>query len=379
MRDVVKTNVKREQNRKRKKRRKRHTMLYFFLVMMIFAGVGILLSVTLFFNVKNITVKGVVDYTNESVIMTSGIGNGDNLLRLDSKKASENILSSMIYVETAVIDKQYPETVVINVTGCVPTAYAEYGGGYLTLSAKGKILENTKDNAGDLPVIKGIETNGGDPGKYLTSADEQKMEIVEKFLQVCSNMENNKITEIDITDKYDISTVYDNRIIFKMGNSNDMAYKLNLAETVFESINNGKSGVMTMVGANQISFREKAGSGSGTSVTDNKKKIPITDRNTSPTKPEGESDEQYGNAQEGGYEDYNSSSEDDYSYWEENNSSSSEYGEYSEENYGEQYNGGYDENNSYDSAGNNENAENSDNVDYGQENYGENGGEDYYE
>lgn len=101
MRDVVKTNVKREQNSKRRRRRRRHLSFYFFLVIILVAGIGVLLSVTLLFNIKNIVVKGDVDYTDEDIIRVSGIGYGDNLVRLDSKKASESILSSMIFIEKA--------------------------------------------------------------------------------------------------------------------------------------------------------------------------------------------------------------------------------------------------------------------------------------
>lgn len=58
MRDVVKTNVKREQNSKRRRRRRRHLSFYFFLVIILVAGIGVLLSVTLLFNIKNIVDKG---------------------------------------------------------------------------------------------------------------------------------------------------------------------------------------------------------------------------------------------------------------------------------------------------------------------------------
>ncbi len=91
-------------------------------MIILVAGIGVLLSVTLLFNIKNIVVKGDVDYTDEDIIRVSGIGYGDNLVRLDSKKASESILSSMIFIEKAEIDKQYPDTLVINVSRCIATA-----------------------------------------------------------------------------------------------------------------------------------------------------------------------------------------------------------------------------------------------------------------
>lgn len=67
MRDVVKTNVKRNQNSKRARRRRRNVPLYCFLVIILVLGIGILLSVTLFFNINKIDVKGDVDYSSEEI------------------------------------------------------------------------------------------------------------------------------------------------------------------------------------------------------------------------------------------------------------------------------------------------------------------------
>ncbi len=42
-----------------------------------------------------------------------------------------------------------------------------------------------------------------------------------------------------------------------MGNSNDISYKLDLAATVLNDLSGDKEGYMTMIGSNQISFRDK--------------------------------------------------------------------------------------------------------------------------
>lgn len=271
MRDVVKTNVKREQNRKRKRRRRRHTSLYFFLVFLMVIGIGVLLSVTLFFNIKKIVVKGDVDYKSEDIINVSGISNGDNLVRLDSGKAEESILASMIYIESADIEKQYPGTIVINVSRCVSTAYVECEDGFLIVSAKGKILDKVNEMSEELLIIKGFEPVNEAPGTYLQSADEQKDSIAKEFLGISGTEEKHKITAVDMTDKYDITVDYENRITFEMGNSNDISYKLDLAGTVLDELSEDKKGTMKMVGSNQISFRDKEDK----ERAENSAKIPI--------------------------------------------------------------------------------------------------------
>lgn len=313
MRDVVKTNVKRNQNSKRARRRRRNVPLYCFLVIILVLGIGILLSVTLFFNINKIDVKGDVDYSSEEIIRISGIGNGDNMVRLDSKKAADNILNSMIYIEDVNIDKKYPDTLEINVTRCVAAANIQLGDKYIIVSQKGKILEKADSNQSDLITVTGFEPSSEILGTYIESSDEQKTEIYfEIFNYIAEN--DNKIVSIDMTDKYDIKVNYDNRINFELGNSNDVTYKLKLAETVFNDLGDDKKGTMEMIGSNQISFRSDTASDKNTSSGNSMTKIPIEDEST-PESTEESSQDDYEDGYENSYNDENNDIyQEDYEY-----------------------------------------------------------------
>lgn len=276
MRDVVKTNVKREQNSKRVRRRKKKVSLYIFLILLLAAGIGVLLSVTLLFNINNIKVNGNVDYSDETVLDASGLSKGDNLVRLDAKKAEGKILSSMVYIEDVNINKKYPDTLEINLTKCIPAASVECEGGYLLISRKGKILDNVKSAQADCFVIKGFESSLSDLGKYIQSTNEQKTEICQEILEALGKYDDQRVVSVDMTDIYDIVINYDNRINFELGNSNDISYKLKLADTVLKDIGSGKKGTMVMVGANQISFRSDGGTTADDKKTQNGR-IPISE------------------------------------------------------------------------------------------------------
>lgn len=288
MRDIVKTNVKREQNRKRKRRRRRHRGFYVFLAIFLVIGIGVLLSVTLLFNVKTIEVNGDVDYTQQDIIRMSGISVGDNLVRLDSNKAEQGILSSMIYIETAEVDKQYPKKIVINVTKCIPTANIACDDGYLLVSAKGKILDKTEEQTKGLLLIEGFEPQSQELGTFIKSKDSQKDKMTERFLEISETDQIHQITTVNMTDKYEIDIVYGNRITFEMGTSNDLDYKLELASSVLNDISSDKKGYMTMVGSNQISFREEE----AVEKSENHK-IPISEEIVVMTEPSEENTENY--------------------------------------------------------------------------------------
>lgn len=354
MRDVVKTNVRRNQNSKRTRRRRRHSSMYFFLILILVLGIGVLLSVTLFFNINKIDVKGNVDYSSQDIINVSGIGIGDNMVRLDAAKAEQNILNSMVYIEEADISKHYPDTLEINVTKCVATASVQCENGYLLVSKKGKILEKVESAKDDIMVINGFEPSDETVGTYLSSADEQKTDIFFEITDSISDDEKGKIKSVDMTDKYDIKVNFDNRITFELGNANDVKYKLSLADTVLKDLGDDKKGTMVMIGSNQISFRSDSDSSSNNKK--NNDRIPIN----SDSLPEGTTEETTENPEA----DVSSYDTGDTS-WEDSDSYSYDDG-YSEENYDnsdDYYSDNYDYNTD-------ENADaNYDNGDYG--NYGE--------
>ncbi|MGN1481438.1 cell division protein FtsQ/DivIB [Porcipelethomonas sp.] len=327
MRDVVKTNVKRNQNSKRTRRRRRHISLYVFLVVILVLGIGVLLSVTLFFNINHINVNGNVDYSNEDIIKVSGVGIGDNMVRLDAGKAEQNILSSMVFIEEAEINKRYPDTLEIKVTKCVAAANIQCENGFLLVSKKGKILEKVESAQNDLITISGFEPVDETLGNYIASADEQKTEIYFEIVNAVENNENSKIRSVDMNDKYDIKVNYDNRINFEMGSANDAKYKLNLADTVLKDLGDDKKGTMVMIGSNQISFRSDSDTNikkkNNTKIPINKDDLPedSTENTTEETQPE--------------YEEENPDSYSEDSYEEED----SEY--YEDEEY--EYEDSYDE------------------------------------
>ncbi|MBE6845314.1 MAG: FtsQ-type POTRA domain-containing protein [Ruminococcus sp.] len=346
MNDVVKTNVKRDQNSKRVRRRNRNKALYIFLVLILVLGIGVLLSVTLLFNIGKINIKGEVDYSDENIIMASGIEIGDNMVRLDADEAEKNILASMVYIENVDISKKYPDTLEITVEKCIPSANAEYDNGTLLLSPKGKILENNQEAQADLLTVKGLELITYQQGDYIRSADEQKTEIYFDIITALEGCKNSKVVSIDITDKYNIIINYDNRINFEAGNANKIAYKIKLADTVLEDISDDKKGTMVMIGENQISFR---GESSASKEVNKSQRVPISEEDLPEgyTEPVTEATEE--NTEQEYYEEeyYEEEYSEEYSegeYFEPEYYEDEYYEEYYEEEY---YNEGYYEDEFY--------------------------------
>lgn len=261
MKDVKKTSVERENSSKRMRRRKRNMHLYVFVVFVIVICIGLTVSYTFLFNINEIKVSGEAsEYTAEEIATASGIKMGDNLLRIKCDEAEKRILNELLYIETAEVDRKFPFSLEITVTKCIPGFNVSYEMGTLLVSQQGKVLENNGYITEGLPVFIGYAPVTTTAGQKLKSEEEQKHRVYEEFVKIILANPDNKIVSVDMTDKHEIVVTYSNEIVFKMGNWNDIPYKLSLADTVMEKVGNEK-GYISMIGSNQCSFRKTEDTG----------------------------------------------------------------------------------------------------------------------
>ena len=254
MRDVVKTNVKRRQSSKRSRRRTRRHTAYITLVFVLVLGIGIALSMTLLFNIKEITVINETDTPDSEIIELSGIKTGDNLVRIDPVIAAEKIRANVVYAEKATVRRVFPSTVEITVEKAVPIANISQSYGYLLVSGSNRVLEELKEAPREgLIIITGYNPAQGTIGMVLRSEDEKRDNVLKTLTSAVAECNNEQIVSIDMTDQSDILVQFGDTVVFHMGSAGDAVYKLRFAAKTIEELNPRKRYVLTMIGNNQIS------------------------------------------------------------------------------------------------------------------------------
>lgn len=253
MRDVVKTNVKRQQSSKRKHRRTRHQAINILIVALLVIGVGVSLSMTFFFNVTRIEVNNATHYDDNRVVALSGIKGGENLVRLDTGFSAKNIRESLVYAEEVSVNKKFPSTVEIVVTKSEPIANITYSFGYLLVSSSGKILETVEKPQEGLLIIKGYDPATDTPGQILESKVPEKNAVFNTLSAAVAKNPDAGVYSLDMSDIYEIQVQFGDKVKFEMGNSNEAAYKLKFASSVIQTLNPDKGYHLKMVGNNQIS------------------------------------------------------------------------------------------------------------------------------
>lgn len=216
-----------------RRKRKRNMSLYYGTVLLIAAVIFAILSVTVFFNIETAVVKGSSKYSAEQIVAAGGINGGDNMIRKNMGRAEENITSELIYIETAEIKRKLPSTVEITVTPCVETACMQKDGGFFVVSETGKILKLSEEPQLDMLVFYGANpAEDMDVGMKFASEDENKTEVIYDLLSRRESGFVSKITSFDVTDRLNISCVYDDRITVELGVISEIDYKFRLAEEI---------------------------------------------------------------------------------------------------------------------------------------------------
>ncbi len=222
--------------RRHRRRRKKRLTLYYILILMFVLVAGIILSVTVFFNIKEIRVEGDLPYSAAEIIEKSKVQTGDNLFRISVGKVKSSIQDALPYVEEVKVRRDLRGVLILTVQQAVPYMNLEYDGTYMLLSEKGRILESGASTPyQDKMVVSGVTPSATNVGAYISFEDEQTA-LMQNILRTLQNVELTDVDHIDLTDRASIKLSYDNgRIQIRLGTENDMEHKLRLAKECIRS------------------------------------------------------------------------------------------------------------------------------------------------
>ena len=206
--------------------------LYFILAAVVVGIVLAVLSNTVLFKCGTIEVSGATRYSADEIIAGSGVKTGDNLLHIDEKKAAESVMNTFAFVDNVQVKKYYPTKIVIEITEAVKWFALVQDGKTNVISRGERVLGELP--ADGLVVLKGFEAQSLEVGARLSSAVEAKNKVAEEIFNAAEKVGLEKMTEIDITDRFSIKITVDGRIVLNIGSSNQLESKLRVAQALIE-------------------------------------------------------------------------------------------------------------------------------------------------
>jgi len=109
-----------------------------------------------FLRTTEIRVEGMHLYSPEEIVEASGLSPGDNLLFISAQNISQNIRTTLPFVNTVHVTRSLPNTVYIEITESIAVASITFAGDIYVIDSSGRVLARLPIAA---PVLEGIDIN----------------------------------------------------------------------------------------------------------------------------------------------------------------------------------------------------------------------------
>lgn len=239
--------AKRRHTRRRRRHHRGLGVLY-KLLSVIAISAAIVVALTLFFKVNNITVSGTTQYSSDEIIAASGVKTGDNLFLLNKFEISDGIIEKLPYISSVSISRKLPDTLLIDVTDSNQGGVIQQGKDYWVVSSGGKLL-GKRAEAGSGALIRGITLQDPQVGRTVEAAEGQERKL-EQLLELFDALEEKGmlpgVTGIDFSEDNVISMDYAQRFTVRFAYGADFAYKLSNLNQVIEQLEENEQGIIDL-------------------------------------------------------------------------------------------------------------------------------------
>lgn len=243
---------RREKRKKRRINRLRVTIFLFIVILAVAGSIALLVLKSpsfkpvsgdtssrsqAVFGVKTITVTGCTHYTDDQIIETSGIYNGQSVFAVNKRKAAEKILQAFPYVQKVTVDSPSFNVIKISIQEEEPVGIVATDNGWFVMGRSGKGLEflpADSDRVGGYFKIKGTVLEDGGVGHMLL--DDRSLSILDSLFSAFDTYGLQNVDEIDVTDYTNISLDWNGQITVLLGNDTNLDHEISVTVTTLNRV-----------------------------------------------------------------------------------------------------------------------------------------------
>ena len=228
----------------RNKRNRRKKLIFRSVAGAIFLVVGIIVALSLFFNINKIVVSGDAVYSHETVVKASGVSEGDNLVFLSKSKLNEKLSSELAYIGSVTVKRRLPSTLELVIKKTDAKLGIAMNGYFTLLDENGKVLEKDLETVGENIILANLgEIESAELGETVVLKEEKVLTKLQQVLAECKKVGINDISLMDLSDIYNIKLVYQGRITLVLGetDSENLNSKLALGKAALDKQNEENS------------------------------------------------------------------------------------------------------------------------------------------
>lgn len=230
--------VNRRVQRNKKNRRKK--LIFRSVAGVLFLVVGVIVALSLFFNINKIVVSGDAVYSHETVVKASGVSEGDNLIFLSKSKLNEKLSSELAYIGSVTVKRRLPSTLELVIKKTDAKLGVAMNGYFTLLDENGKVLEKDLETVGENIILVNLgEVESAELGKVIVLKENRALTKLNAVLDECKKVGINDISLMDLSDIYNIKLVYQGRITLELGetDSENLNSKLALGKAALDKQN----------------------------------------------------------------------------------------------------------------------------------------------
>lgn len=219
------------------------------ILLVIFA----IIALRMFFSVETIIIDGVGHYNYERLLEVAGVSKGESIFTFSETKISERLVSTLPYVRSVNVELEFPSTVRMTIEEEVPTYAFEMDGEFFLINSEMKVLDRYQsqkaltDENPDVMLVKIPTVGRAVSGDILAFRSEFDSKHTDDTLAALIRWERyGKLTEIDLSNRFDLTLVYEDRFVLKFGTYVDFADKLALAEKMIDYYSETTTGTLVL-------------------------------------------------------------------------------------------------------------------------------------
>lgn len=251
-----------QEERRRRTYNRNHrlqNLLFYFAIAVAVLSVVVILSVTVLFNITEVTVKrgDNIPYTDEEIMLACGIEPGDNLFAIDAEQASLDVTTGLPYIEVCKITRKLPSTLELDVRAAIPLgSITTTDGVFIILSASGRALAYAESYTGQ-PVasINGMSVEFKGIGAPVEIADQSQLDVAAELV-VGYSLYGLTLDSITFERSGSVSAGYDGRVKINIGVPTDLSQKVQVSASMIAEgkIARNESGILDLSVDNRAVF-----------------------------------------------------------------------------------------------------------------------------
>ncbi len=229
---------------------------------------ALLLILTNAWKVEDVKVEGAEKYSADALIYASGITEGDSMMSFGERSMTEKLQAVHPLIRNVRVKRSLNGTVTLRVTEeanvyytCLRSNYylisaedltvmgiasegdrfKEYGAMYIGFPEETRLTVGEKVIFAYLPYEPVSAPEEVATYEVDTAEAEEEYAYVWDFVNaVCDSVLSERITGMELSDRYDLYLIYDGYIKIRFGNVQDLNRKLRLAEEILQEENDGE-------------------------------------------------------------------------------------------------------------------------------------------